>query len=89
MLIPLNFKYRKYLDKYDNNNLFIIRQKHKETKEMAKDKEIIYGERRNEDKTERLMTQAYNDGIEAAAQWLEFADRNHTDDAYEVRKLKK
>ena len=57
--------------------------------EMTDDKNINYGGGRNEGKTERLMKQAYNEGIEAAAHWLEFADRNHTDDAYEVRKLKK
>jgi hypothetical protein len=56
---------------------------------MTKDKEINYGGGRNEGKTELLVRQAYNDGIEAAAKWLEFADRNHSDDAYEVRKLKK
>ena len=52
-------------------------------------KQVDYGGGRNEGKTERLMRQAYNDEIEAAAKWLEFADRNHTDDAFEVRKLKK
>lgn len=31
---------------------------------------------------------AYNSGLEEAAKWLETADRNSTNDAEEVRKLK-
>ena len=31
---------------------------------------------------------AYNSGLEEAAKWLETADRNDTNDAEEVRKLK-
>ena len=36
-----------------------------------------------------IANDIWNAAIEAAAKWLEFADRNHTDDAYEIRKLKK
>lgn len=31
----------------------------------------------------------WNEAIEAAAKWLETANRNETDDAAEIRKLKK
>ena len=41
------------------------------------------------EKFDRLEKNIWNAAIEAAANWLETANRNDTDDAKEIRKLKK